>query len=569
MAVQDSTTLERVSDLRLPAGPVEFTPVSLAFSPDGCLLACTYDLVAEPNMSVLPLISLSILTFVSRLNVSTPPCIVIWDIQTGMVIKEIPTWKLGKIAFSGDQSTVTLMTGLDFHTYDGFSGEQVCKGKLLPSSDHNLGCYWVDEKSLLFAISFEANGELVINIQELRPSSDPPLFVVKSFTVPHQVGRFSFSPVSSHASFVTYEEVVILNVQDSKVLLQVQQGLIEGYFSLDGCYFIGRAFLEAIYIWENTSDGYVLWNILRPRLSWESCLCSPKSISILCWGNGGIQLLHSDGHPSPSNEPKGHSAGCHLVAYSEDRTYIITLREGDSIIRVLNLSDTTQQSINTDMEIRDIKTIGNTIFVTDWSCLVSWNLATGGQAGDAHSTRRESTTLYVRLDNKFAALSNDCSKIAFAVQGRRINSQGAVFLYDVQAQKVLDSHMADGYITDIQFSPDGHQVRFVAQPQNGSDDTLYCLELGGPEISCFANSTIEHLEDGWSLNSVFPSHGDYCITGNRPEWVCDSRSNVLWLPPNWRSWKGSGAKWDGNFLALIDERFTEPIIIEFQPQATF
>ena len=52
VGVQDSTTLERVSDLRLPTGLVRFTPESLAFSPDGHMLACTYEPVVEPNVSV-------------------------------------------------------------------------------------------------------------------------------------------------------------------------------------------------------------------------------------------------------------------------------------------------------------------------------------------------------------------------------------------------------------------------------------------------------------------------------------------------------------------------------------
>ena len=52
VGVRDSTTLGRVSDLRLPPSLVKVIPRSLTFSPDGCLLACTYDPVLEPNMSV-------------------------------------------------------------------------------------------------------------------------------------------------------------------------------------------------------------------------------------------------------------------------------------------------------------------------------------------------------------------------------------------------------------------------------------------------------------------------------------------------------------------------------------
>lgn len=53
VGIRDSTTLERLFDLRPPGHLTSVTPKSLAFSPDGRLFACTYDPVREPNMSVL------------------------------------------------------------------------------------------------------------------------------------------------------------------------------------------------------------------------------------------------------------------------------------------------------------------------------------------------------------------------------------------------------------------------------------------------------------------------------------------------------------------------------------
>ena len=54
VGVQDSTTLERVSSLLPPTSLGSVTPKSMTFSPDGRLLACTYDPVREPNMFVSP-----------------------------------------------------------------------------------------------------------------------------------------------------------------------------------------------------------------------------------------------------------------------------------------------------------------------------------------------------------------------------------------------------------------------------------------------------------------------------------------------------------------------------------
>ena len=62
VGVWDSTTLERVSDLRPPTMPVKVTPYSLAFSPNGHLLACIYNPVLGPNRLVHPYTPLPILT---------------------------------------------------------------------------------------------------------------------------------------------------------------------------------------------------------------------------------------------------------------------------------------------------------------------------------------------------------------------------------------------------------------------------------------------------------------------------------------------------------------------------
>jgi hypothetical protein len=52
VGIRDSTTLGKVSDLRPPSGLTKVTPESLAFSPNGRLLACTFHPVRESNLSV-------------------------------------------------------------------------------------------------------------------------------------------------------------------------------------------------------------------------------------------------------------------------------------------------------------------------------------------------------------------------------------------------------------------------------------------------------------------------------------------------------------------------------------
>ena len=357
------------------------------------------------------------------------------------------------------------------------------------------------EESVQFAISFKTGQELVIGIQELQPTSDPLLHVVKSFPVLPQDGIFSYSPFSFHASFVT-GGIVILDVRDSKVLLQSREAgayyKSAGTFSHDGHFCACGTSAGEICIWENTATGYVPTSRLRPHLSWSGFSWSPTSISIMCWGERVIQLLHPNkylGYISP-NLTKHSIHTSRLVAYSADWSHIIIAQHGGGNITVLDLSGTTQQSIDTNMEIEDIKIVDDTIFVVDRSRnrLSSWHLITGGQVNNTCGVKRENRVLQFHMQES-PKLSNNCSQVAFAWCG-------AVFLYDVQAQAVLGDLVTGGFqVVYIQFSPDGSQLWFIVQFHE--DYKYYCVELDGAKDPCFGNVSIKDLEDEWSLDSLF------------------------------------------------------------------
>ena len=51
--------------------------------------------------------------------------LVVWDIQTGVVIMKVDTPDSGKIMFHGNQTTITLARkGGDIHTYNVLDGTQ-------------------------------------------------------------------------------------------------------------------------------------------------------------------------------------------------------------------------------------------------------------------------------------------------------------------------------------------------------------------------------------------------------------------------------------------------------------
>jgi len=468
---------------------------------------------------------------------------------------------------------MTLVKNQQFLAYDRPNGRVMHKGQLNLPKDYQLGAQWVHEESLHFASSFKTNGKLTVNIQTIQPASVPPNLTVKSFPVPPLDGCFSFSPASFHASFVTRAKIIILDVQNSKVLLNtgVTQVLYEpqGQFSLDGRFFMcGTLGHEHICIWRHTPTCFVPWSTVQPRLPLDKFLFSPTATSIVTWGSEGVQLLCPGGFSSspPPNKVKSlQQHGNHLVAPSADGTCIATAQRGGSVVTVLDsLSGGLQWSIHTGVQVQSIGIADNTLFVVDGHKLISWNL--GAWGGVTTSGSCGTVAVGVHMDKaKNLTLSNDCSKIAFTVLR-------TVFLYDITAQAMLTEHIIRGEAVTIQFSQDGHwlyaftivkpSVFSVGQVLRGPTYYLTKFKVGGD--GSVVGVTTEQLEDWESWVRLVQPRG-YCVEIGSC-WLVDSGGcKHLWLPPGWRTKYESDVRWEGNFLGLVGSHCPRPIVIELQP----
>jgi len=474
--------------------------------------------------------------------------------------------------FHGDQKTITLVVSCpnqagmlvidpiwQLPTYNVLDGIELYHDRIPSLYNARLGAHWVYKDVLWFAIEFETNGAPTINICTFQPTSTPPLYIVSSFPVQSSGGKFSFSPISFHASYLTETKIIILNVQDSRILLdaQVDQGhLPPGQFSPDGHFFACRISAQDITIWQNAPTGYIPWGSLSPRLCPHELLWSPTSTSILCQCLLGILLLQLEHHPSPlslNRNELDNKEMCHLVAYSTDPPYIAMTRKKGHVVTVLDLlSGSSQQFINTDIKIRDIKIMDGTVFVVGKYKLACWDLKAGEIPHTSHHLRVD-TSLSISGPVDELILSYDCSQIAFT-------TGVGVFLYDIKAQRVLKSTKWVSH-TNLQFSTD------MCQLLCGKMNYLsgYCLiRLEMEEDWDSVQATSWGLQDKWSWVNLFSSCGYY--VGKGSQWVVDSRGNkLLWLPPNWRALIPEEVRWDGNFLALVGGQYIIPNIIEFQP----
>ena len=368
----------------------------------------------------------------------------------------------------------------------------------------------------------------------------------------------------------------MLDLRNSKVLLRTEMARVDlsppGRFSSDGRFFACGMSEREIRVWRNTATGYTLWNNLRSRSPIEEFSFSPTTSLILTWGPEGIQLLYPDDRPSPpspdSGKP-GYQQRDHLVAYSTDHTHIATARQEEGIITVLDsLSGTLRRSINTDMKIREIGVVDETVLAANEGVLARRDLKTGRRVHGSHPAREAVNDGAMVIDPRaqHLALSHDCSRIAFPVEE-------TVFLYDVNSQKITAEHKLDNRIFNVRFSPNGHGLRVLTRrtvfthpglfvPKSFLRPPYYLVELDLVEDGGFGGATHEIPEDAWSWANVF-SRG--CRIWSGPEqWVVDPRgSKLLWLPPSWRAKRWDDARWNGDFLALLDGRHELPIIIEF------
>ena len=497
----------------------------------------------------------------------------VWDLQTGTIANKIKPQEMGGLAFSGNRGNLIVsQDGGDFLAYSRLDGAWLCQDSFVSSRSYEFGAHWIHEDTLRIATCFTTN---MVEIYELRPTSNPPLHLLDFFTVPPHESGFSFSPVSYHATFVTGMEVVVLDVRSSKTLLRTevaQENLSpQGRFSPDGRFFACGLSGREIRVWQHTHTGYLPWSSLRPRLSFEGFSFSPISPLILTWGPEGIQLLHPDGRlnpPSPDGGESGYRRQDHLVAYSADHAHIATARKKDRNITVLDLlSGTLRRSINTNMEIREIGAVDDTIFVANEGVFAWWDLKPGGRAPGTHAALEAASdaVIVINPNAQHFALSHDYSRVAFSVGT-------TVFLYDVGAQETTAERESESSILDLRFSFNGHGLQLLTRhdllvfhpPGSPRKHPHYLMEWGLVEDGGFGNSTYKIQEDVWSWANLF-SRGCHILSGSG-QWVVNPRgSRLLWLPPSWRVKHWEHARWGGDFLALLDGRHELPIIIEFCP----
>ena len=337
-------TFELLTTLR----PTEPTTLRgpLAYSPDGRCIVC-----------------------------SSSTTIIIWDIQTGGVAKEVECSLCDhSLVWSLDGRTVGFVGGGSVYMYEVVSGTLLCSGAPHSGDEKpNFLRLWAHETSFraVTVVPYHHPHATTVNVFEVGRT----LIQLRSFTI---IGDFdmptsqiSFSPITSHVSISSQEVLRIFGDRDSNCLLEEPGGFYSHCFSADGS-LVAASDHNGVVFWKYTSASYVLWRKLGDS-RWAHSLLqfSPTLSSVL--GISEDALLICRLHDRPTDLP---TCG---EQYTNSRDRVAAAYDSESTITILDVrARTPSQFIDTGVEMTGLVIIGNVLMAMGSGKLIAWLLTKQG-----------------------------------------------------------------------------------------------------------------------------------------------------------------------------------------------
>ena len=466
--IRDSLTLELISTLQA----IEKFSGGLAYSPDGKSLACCSE-----------------------------AAIVIWDAQTGGVVKEIECEDPGygvKLLWSLDGETIGTVSSrareaLTVHMYNVVSGENLSPGSLQSGGDPY---FWAYGNSFRVMTMAGLYNDWTINIFEVGSA----LAKIESFPFqPPNHNPGAFSPVAYRVSVSVLKrrdfELLVLDIRNSTVLLQ-ETGT-DSYdrhaFSPDGGYFAAFAG-DNLPIWKYTSGSYTRWREFRQAPM--ALQFSPILSSVLGQTGDLLHVLHLDDSPATQAKESTITASGPYDAFSPDCLYVTTANCKLGTIMITNLrpqNPPPSQFIDTGLKIVALILTGNVLLVKDWNTIVAWLLTEEGAVHGVSVNERAS-----RSDSLWD----------ISLRGK--NSTPLVLLGQREDNEYYDA------IPDPVFSVED-ETAVIRRDLWGASDHTY--RIGTGEI--IKPVEMEHVERIWYRFRDKPE----CDFYNRDLWGCDGTSD--------------------------------------------
>ena len=472
--IRNQLTLELITTLK-PSETIPHLTGPLAYSPDGRSISCASD-----------------------------TAIIIWDIQTGGVAKEIECSPNNiSLVWSSDGQTLCTVNPKDpptfiVHMYDIYLGTALSPGTFESGKSPHL---WAHGKSFramavrpghpLGVIDTFNVGSTLTKIQSspLDPLRDPEA----------QIGPFS--PTTHRISISHGRRLRILSIQNSKCLLDETIDSFSHCFSSDGSLFAVSQ-ESGVHIWKYDSGHYIMWREFLCQGWCNSPLrFSPTPSSILGHSGDALQVWRLPELPAAL---QSHSQQCAGLSRSGAR--IATARKLGNVVIIIDvLAQTPPQFIDTGMQIYGLVLSGNVLLVAGSEELVAWLLTEEGLVDGVIGDRRVG-----RSDSIWVVSHPWWLPWEFFVEGQ----------VGVIKKLTGDPHV---YHTET-----GEVLRSTQAPRHDSD-RWYILgtEFRGRHYLCYHNVSQCDTppEDSWQVSQ----------TALREGWVKDPEGKRrLWVPFEWR-----------------------------------
>ena len=536
-------------------------PDALVFSPDGHILTCVSGVYHDRSQT---------------------PSVVSWDLQTGGVASvirlqrpECKYYEIPSMAYSADGKMVgvhchsgncttfificDVSSGVLIHPHS-YKDETPLENYICAFRNHT----WTHQESL----QFSTTDKTTITIWEVGLTSGATPTEVEILPAPDRFGdgwkAVQFLPAPCRLALhhsnrdQTGGRILVWDVRSSRCLVDCTDANFRSCasFSSDGRFFACATAGPDIYLWKESSDGYVLYGVLVSSLPYPNPLLARNGESIVVSGGCVIQLWRTKSlitPPSSISTRTPQDAEDFILGFSPDGILAaLTMRRGNTVT-VLNLkSGVPQLTIDPSTEVHGLGVKENTVVVIGRRKVIGWNIPAGDCISDALvGLKDRSWTVNLCGSQNYsgwrirASISPDSRYIA-------LSEDGGLHIHRTSTGEHLGK-TSTGLHT-LQFSPDGRSVWCVLHPivvgawrVGAGREVLECLEAG---------AIIDHPQ---TRHPWEPSRG-YLVT--KDWWILGPDGKLLlMLPPPWQSYAVSRI-WKGQFLALLHGGLSEPVILE-------
>ena len=525
--------------------------------------------------------------------------IVSWDVQTGRIVSAIEhrgskAFLKGKpfIAYSTNGRTVGIL--YRYHKSAVISIYNVVSGTYLYDVPHGVhsdpgGTRFYDMWTHGGSLRFASAESTTITVREVGFLSGSTPRRVATLYVPgnvHPTDVFgSISPdITTCAQFLLTSrrlaltrfvgpalQILVWDPNDTKPRFLDTDSRFRSPLTLsaDGRFLACSSIKPRVYLWRESSPGYVLAAKLPSATQHPSSLFSPNGESIVVYDGSSIRLWPTNAFTTtvttvttisptatiPSVSTRPQQTENFIVEFHPVRQLAAFARRKGSTVTILDLkSGLPQLTINTDVEVLGMRVVEDTIVVVGDEKVVTWKLPEGNRIPDTTMGPQDRTqTIY--LNDKWqssaiaASISFDLSHVAFITQG--ILDKRRLYVYSASTGRRVGYALVEG--NTLWFAPDSLDIWCVV----GDKAEVWTVGQNG-----LYESTHSREVDGEPLKLPWGPPCGYQAT--KYGWILGpGGKRLLFLPLPLQS-DAVGQVWKGQYVALLHGSLSEPVILELE-----